>query len=219
MPKELSAPIYELLCSLTQPPAELHKCRTIHEAVRVSRRLRWARKIHRLSAVSTWTTCTLVANDKCRKHLTRLITNEVDGERWVMQIASAVRPVMEELDRLDANQSTRTTKDRTLSFSQHRDAAVRALEKARTHLAAINCEPSIKELIDHPNYGLLQDAVADQEEAQVGKLPPRFGKDPQQQVVSLELKEPGHFADYEIALPKSPTTPGRRPERPTAGKG
>ncbi len=161
MPKELSAPICELLCSLTQPPAELHKCRTIHEAVRVSRRLRWVRKIHRLSAVSTWTTCTLVANDKCRKHLTRLITNEVDGERWVMHITSAVRPVMEELDRLDANRSTRTTKDRTRSFLQHRDAAVRALEKARTHLAAINCEPSIKELIDHPDYGLLQDAVAE----------------------------------------------------------
>ena len=160
-PKELSTPIYELLCSLQRPPAELHKCKTIYQAVRASRKLRWRLPINRFSAVCSWATCVLVAHDQCRKHLTRLIANELEGERWVMTIASAVNPLTQELDRLDANRTKKTVKDRTRTFLQHRDAAVRALKEARTHLAAIECKPSIQKLIDHSEYELLHAAIDD----------------------------------------------------------
>lgn len=158
-PKELSTPIYELLCSLQRPPAELHKCKTIYEAVRASRKLRWRLPINRFSAVCSWATYVLVADDQCRKHLTKLIANELEGERWVTTIASAVNPVIQELDRLDANRTKKTVKDRTRTFLQHRDAAVRALQEARTHLAAIECKPSIQKLLDHSEYELLHAAI------------------------------------------------------------
>lgn len=159
-PKELSTPLYELLCSFQRPPVELHKCKTIYEVVKASRKLRWGLPINRFSAVCTWTTCALVADDKCRKHLTKLIANGLDGERWVKQIASAVHPVMQELDRLDANRMRRAVKDRTRTFLQHRDAAVRSLQNARAHLSVIECRLGIEALIDHADYELLHATVA-----------------------------------------------------------
>ena len=161
MPKELSAPLDELIRSLTQVPAELHKCRSLYEVIRASRELPWVRPLRRFSAVSTWVTCALVADDRCRKHMTKLVVNEAAGERWIQQIATAVHPVLDELDRLDGSRARRTTKDRTRAFLQHRDRAVRALNEARTHLAAIGCRPSLEELIKHADYQLLYDTVAE----------------------------------------------------------
>ena len=157
-PKELSEPLYELITSLDRPPVQMFKCKTIYEAVKVSRRLDWSLPIHRAAAVSMWTTCALVADDKCRKHMTKLIASEVDGERWIIQIGGAVNAAISELDRLHSI-STKSAKDRTRTFQQHRDAAVRHLGQARHHLSAIDCRPRLTSLIGEDRYELMLNAI------------------------------------------------------------
>ena len=157
-PKELSEPLYELITSLDRPPVQMSRCKTIYEAVRVSRRLDWPLPIHRASAVSMWTTCALVADDKCRKHMTKLIVSEADGERWIMQIGGAVNAAIAELDRLHSIK-TKPAKDRTRTFQQHRDAAVRHLRQARNHLSAIDCRPRLTSLIGEARYELILKAI------------------------------------------------------------
>ena len=124
----LSKPLLDLFKSVERVPAEMHKCKTLYEAVRVSRRLRWSLPIKRLGAVSIWATAALTQDEWGRRHMNRLVAQEVDAERWALQIGGAVHAAMVELDRLEAHKTRSSIKDRKRAFLQHQAAAVRALQ-------------------------------------------------------------------------------------------
>ena len=157
----LSKPLLELFKSVERVPAEMHKCKTLYEAVRVSRRLRWSLPIKRLGAVSEWASAKLVCHRLAYKQMSKLVTSELDGERWVAQIGGAVHVAMAELDRLDANKTRTSTKDRKRAFQQHQKSAIRSLQNAREELAAIGCNPRLLGLIDDEKYRPLRDVIRD----------------------------------------------------------
>lgn len=157
---QLSKPLEEFFRSVERVPLEMQKCRTLYEAVRVSRRLKWSLPIKRLGAVSTWASAKLVSHKLAYRQMKKLISSELDGERWVGQIGGAVHAAMTELDRIDANKKTRI-KDRKRTFQQHLNAAIRSLQNARMELAAIGCNPRLTRLIDDENFRPLRDVVSD----------------------------------------------------------
>ncbi len=158
---ELPLPLRELITTVERVPVPMHKCKTLYEAVRVSRGLTWPLRIKRLSALCTWTTAALLANDGSRRLMTKLITTTgVEGQRWRIQIGACVRAAVEELDRLHANKKA-APKDRKRTFQQHKDSAIRSLQQARHHLASIECKPQLLQLVDSQDFELFSNMVRD----------------------------------------------------------
>lgn len=158
---QLSKSLEDFFRSVERVPVEMHKCRTMYEAVRVSRRLNWSLPIMRLGAVSVWASAKLVCHKLASKQMNKLVSSELDSERWVAQIGGAVHVAMAELDRLDANKKKTSTKDRKRAFQQHQKSALRSLQNARVELAAIGCNPRLLGLIDDEKYRLLRDVIRD----------------------------------------------------------
>ena len=158
---ELPLPLRELITTVERVPVPMHKCKTLYEAVRVSRGLTWPLRIKRFSALCTWTTAALLANDGSRRLMTKLITTtEVEGQRWRIQIGACVRAATEELDRLHANKKA-ATKSRKRTFQQHKDSAIRSLQQARHHLAATGCKPGLLQLVEGEDFELFSNVVRD----------------------------------------------------------
>lgn len=158
---ELPLPLRELITTVERVPVPMHKCKTLYEAVRVSRGLAWPLPIKRFSALCTWTTAALLANDGSRRLLAKLIaTTEVEGQRWRIQIGAGVKAATQELDRLHAIKKA-SAKDRKRTFQQHKDSAIRSLQQARHHLAAIGCKPQLPQLVDSQDFELFSNMVRD----------------------------------------------------------
>lgn len=158
---KLPIPLRELITTVERVPVPMHKCKTLYEAVRVSRGLAWALPIKRFSALCTWATAALLANDASCRLMRQLITSsDVEGESWRTQIGAGVQAAVVELDRLHVNKKV-SARDRKRTFQQHKDAATRSLQRARHHLAAIGCKPRLLQLIDPNDHEMLLNSVRD----------------------------------------------------------
>ena len=156
----LSRPLYDLFMRVERVPTAMHKCKTLYEAVRLSRRLSWSLPIKRLGAVSMWTTAALTQPGRSRRYMNTLISSDRDAELWITQIGAAVGVAMDELDRLDARRKG-PAKDRKRTFLQHKQAAIRSLEEVSEHLAAIKCAPRLQELAARPEYNSFVDMITE----------------------------------------------------------
>jgi hypothetical protein len=156
----ISKPLRDLFTRLPPVPAAMRKCKTIYEAVRASRGVRWGLPVKRDSAVTTWTLAALVSHEGSRRLLAKYIATELDGDKLYGFIAAAAGTAMGELDRLHGIKAT-LPKDRKRAFQQNKDAAIRSLKQARHHLAAIRCNPDLMQLLVHSKYELAYELVRD----------------------------------------------------------
>ena len=156
----LSRPLYDLFMRVERVPTAMHKCKTLYEAVRLSRRLSWSLPIKRLGAVSMWTTAALTQPGRSRRYMNTLISSDRDAELWITQIGAAVGVAMDQLDQLDARRKG-PAKDRKRTFLQHKQAAIRSLEEVSEHLAAIKCAPRLQELAARPEYNSFVDMITE----------------------------------------------------------
>ena len=149
-----------LITSVEPVPIAMHKCRTLYEAVRVSRGLKWVRSSRRLGAVSTWVTAALLSNQDSQRYLSKLVTDELHADRWLHTIFSAVHVAVDEIDRLHEVKGG-NPKDRKRAFLQNQNEAVRSLAQAATALKALGCNPHLTELLCFPEAASVQEAIQD----------------------------------------------------------
>ncbi|MBN8726848.1 MAG: hypothetical protein J0H15_03995 [Xanthomonadales bacterium] len=141
---DIPLPLLQWVEKSTPLPPRLYQARTFYEAARAANAVVWSRPLDHFAALNTWATIALIGDPRTRRYMAQLITDELTGLRWIIDTGHAVRRAMDELGR-DA-----TTPPKR-QFEQRRTAAVKALRAARENLAALDIDPSLRDLLTRPN--------------------------------------------------------------------
>lgn len=125
---------------------------TFYEAAKAAQSIRWKRKLDHFSALHTWSTIALIADERTRKYMAELIHDEAEGLQWTVRSGSATREAMDELNAVKATSPGRL-------FRQRRDAALKGLRTARENLAALDADFFLRDLITSPDARKFRRAV------------------------------------------------------------
>jgi hypothetical protein len=150
-------------------PDALLACITLHQAVRQSRDIRWQRKVHRMTALTTWVTIILIVNGRTRPYMAKLIRDDVSGLRWTMHCTSAVYGVLAAIDP-DRRQKGKR------GFLAHRAGVLRGLRAAREHLDALSCNPRLSQLLSREDDLAFRRAVETVERATIAHFGPAVNR-------------------------------------------
>lgn len=141
---DIALPLLQWIERATPLPPCMCSARTFYAVTRAANALTWKRQLDRFAALNTWATIALIANPHTRRYMERLITDESTGLHWIIDTGHAVRWALDDLARAGKVSQKR-------HFEQRRTAAVKALRAARENLAALEIDPSLRDLLTRPD--------------------------------------------------------------------
>lgn len=142
--ESIPQPLLRWIKSQAALPLSITKAKTFYEASRAAQAHHWQRRLDHVAALHSWSTLALIADERTRKYMAKLITDDTAGVRWTMDTGQST------LDAMDELQKAGTTPPGRL-FEQRRDAAMRGLQAARENLALLDTDFALRELLKGPH--------------------------------------------------------------------
>ncbi len=154
-------------------PHEMHRASTFYEAARAADGSEWAQQPDKGRAMTMWVTIRLVAGERTRPYVAKLIPGDNNGRTWLSAISGATCRAMDALSPDSARLSSR-------SFEQKRSTAIKSLKKSLEALSCLPVDLSLRKHLSDPSYELFLENVRDFEFEELLRSATEQGSDPEQ---------------------------------------